>query len=296
MRIHLVANPTAGRGRARGLVAALVAEIGRRGSTATVHWTTGPGDAGAHVATLDPAALDRLVSVGGDGTLNELVNGRPPPLPWPVALVPLGTANLVARDAGVPLRGDVAALVRTILEGTPWTVDLLETDRGFALANAGVGLDAEVVRAVAEARRGGVGGYLRWIGPIARTFVRYVPPVLEVLVDGRARAKGGGVVVQNTLCYGGLFTLARGARMDDGRLEVTVLRQANRRNYFLMLLGAFLGRLDRDRGVSILAGTRVEVRSATPAAVQIDGDPAGATTLAVRVRPAALTLLRPPPG
>lgn len=296
MRIHLVANPTAGRGRARGLTARLVAEIERRGATATVHWTTGPGDAAAHVATLEPAAFDRLVSVGGDGTLHELINGRPPPLPWPVALVPLGTANLVARDAGIPLGGDVVALARTVLEGTPWTVDLLETDRGLALANAGVGLDAEVVRAVAEARRGGIGGYLRWIGPIARTFVRYVPPALEVVVDGRTRVRGGGVVVQSTFCYGGLFTLSRAARMDDGRLEVTVLRDANRRNYFLMLLGAFLGRLARDRGVTMLAGTHVEVRSVGPAAVQLDGDPAGGTPLTVRLRPAALTLVRPPPA
>jgi diacylglycerol kinase family enzyme len=133
------------------------------------------------------------------------------------------------------------------------------------------------VRAVAEARRGGVGGYLRWIRPIAATFVRYVPPALEIVVDGRAPARGGGVVVQNSFCYGGLFTLDRGARMDDGRLEVTVLRQANRRNYFLMLLRAFTGRLDRDHGVTMLSGTHVEVRSAGGAAVQLDGDPAGRT-------------------
>ena len=296
MRIHLVANPTAGRGRARGLVARLVDEIVRRGSTATVHWTSGPGDAGSHVAGLEASAFDRLVSVGGDGTLHEIVNGRPAPLPWPVALVPLGTANLVARDAGIPLRGNVAALARAILDGTPWRVDLLETDRGLALANAGVGLDAEVVRAVAEARRGGVGGYLRWIRPIAATFVRYVPPALEVVVDGRAHARGGGVVVQNSFCYGGLFTLDRGARMDDGRLEVTVLRQANRRNYFLMLLRAFTGRLDRDHGVTMLSGTHVEVRSAGGAAVQLDGDPAGRTPVWVRIRPGALTLVRPPAG
>ncbi len=296
MRIHLVANPTAGRGRARGLVTRLVDEVVRRGSSATVHWTSGPGDAGRHVAGLEPAAFDRLVSVGGDGTLHELVNGRPPPLPWPVALVPLGTANLVARDAGIPLGGDVSALARAILEGTPWTVDLLRTDRGLALANAGVGLDAEVVVAVAEARQGGVGGYLRWIRPMARTFVRYVPPSLEVRVDGRPAARGGGVVVQNSFCYGGLFTLDRGARMDDGRLEVTVLRQANRRNYFLMLLAAFMGRLDRNHGVTMLSGRRVEVRCAGTGAVQLDGDPAGATPLTVEILPAALTLLRPPPG
>lgn len=294
MRIHVVANPTAGRGRARALARDVGAALAARGAAVAVHLTTAPGDARAYVASLSPTSGDRVVAVGGDGTLHEIVNAFPAPFPFAVAVVPLGTANLVARDARVPLAGDVETHARIALEGLPWRVDLLETDAGRSLANVGVGLDAEVVRAVARARRGGVGGYARWLGPIAKTFLDYVPPALEVTVDGGRVVRGGAAVVQNTHNYGGLFTLASDARMDDGRLEVTILRRASRRGFFLMLLRAYAGRLDRDRSVEILAGTSVEIRASAPVAVQTDGDPSGTTPARVRVLPGALTLLRPP--
>jgi diacylglycerol kinase family enzyme len=295
MRIHLVANPTAGRGRARALADAVAAALGARGATPTVHFTTGPGDATAYVAALATDAVDRLVSVGGDGTLHEIVNARPGGGRVPIALVPLGTANLVARDARVPLKADAETYAAIALEGTPWVVDLLETDRGLSLANVGVGLDAAVVRAVAAARRGGVGGYAKWLAPIAKTFLDYAPPELAVSVDGGPFVTGGAAIVQNTRNYGGLFTLASDARMDDGRLEVTVLRRGKRRDFFRMLLRAYSSNLDRDSGVAILRGTSVEIRSGAPVPTQSDGDPFGETPVRVRVAPRALTLLRPGP-
>src|SRR5262245_64443775 len=128
MRVHIIANPTAGRGRTPRLVAALDAALRARGATVTTYLTAGTGDATTHARTLDPASIDRLAVVGGDGTLHEVVNGKPVPLPWPVAVVPVGTANLVARDVGMPLAPKAEAHARVILEGEPWTVDLLDTD------------------------------------------------------------------------------------------------------------------------------------------------------------------------
>ncbi len=293
MRIHVVANPTAGRGRARTLAHDVVAALRGSGAAAEVHLTTGPGDAKAYVTALPQGAVDRIVSIGGDGTLHEIVNARPAALRVPIALVPLGTANLVARDAGIALKADAATYARIALADRLWTVDLLETDRGLSLANVGVGLDAAVVRAVASARGGGVGGYTKWLSPIAKTFLDYVPPAIEVSVDGGPVVRGGAAIVQNTRNYGGLFTLASDARMDDGRLEVTVLRRAKRRDFFRMLVRAYASNLDRDAGVTILRGTSVEIRASTPVATQSDGDPFGETPIHVRVAPRALTLIRP---
>ena len=294
MRIHVVANPTAGRGKVPGLVRDLAARLEREGARVTTYSTVAAGDARAHVSLLAGDATDRLVVVGGDGTLHEVANALPPPAPWPVAIVPVGTANLVARDAHMPLRGGVDALARAILDGVPWTVDLLETDRGFAVATAGVGLDAEVVEAVAKARGGKAGGYARWVGPIAKTFSEYAPPRLTAVVDGKAY-EGAAVVVQNARNYGGLFELSPTARMDDGVLDVVVIRGGHRRDFFRVLLAAFARRVQGMRDVTIATGTSVEIRSEEPAAVQIDGDPGGATPLSVRVRPRSFTLLRAPP-
>lgn len=296
MRVHVVANPTAGRGRVPRLEAAVEARLRAAGAVVTVYRTTAPGDAVAHVAALPADACDRLAVIGGDGTVHEVVNGKPPPLPWPVAVVPVGTANLVARDAGMPLTKDADRIARAVLGGTPWTVDLLSTDRGYVVATAGAGLDAAVVRAVHSARAGGIGGYAKWVRPIGETFVGYQPPELTVVVDGGPPLHGGAAIVQNTNCYGGLFTLHPDARMDDGRLEVAVLVEAHRRDFFRMLYGAWRGRLARDKGVRLLAGTSVEIRSSGPCPVQADGDPAGDTPFSARIVPKALTLIRGAPA
>jgi diacylglycerol kinase family enzyme len=294
MRVHLVANPTAGRGRVPDHVRALSARLEARGASVATHWTEGPGDARRHVASLAPGEVDRLVVFGGDGTLHEVVNARERPFPWPVAVVPVGTANLVARDAGMPPPRRTEALAHAIEAGEEWAVDLLETDRGLAVANVGVGIDAEIVRAAAAARRGGPGGYGRWVGPLARAFVGHVPPTLRATVDGGEPIPCAAVVVQNARAYGGPFTLSGEARMDDGLLHVFAIRAGPARDWFRTAVAAFRGVAQSLRHVRVVSGRQVEVRGETSAAVQVDGDPAGETDVTVRVARGALRLLRPP--
>ena len=293
MHVHLVANPAAGRARVPAFLERLESALARKGARVTVHTTRGPGDARAHVAALDAASIDRLVVVGGDGTLHEVVASRDV-LPWPVALVPFGTANLVGRDCGVPLRGDVELRADAVLSAHERRVDLLETDRSRALAVVGVGLDAEVVEAVARVRGLSSGGYARWVMPLARTLSAYEPPRLLVSVDGGDEVEAGAVILQNTLCYGGLFTLSPDASMDDGMMDVVAIRRGRRRDYLRTLLRAYSGNVKSDRGVRILRGREATVRSAAAEAlVQVDGDPAGTTPLHVRVLPGALRLVTP---
>jgi diacylglycerol kinase (ATP) len=291
VRVHLVANPTAGRGRVPEHVRRLAERLARAGASVTTHLTAGAGDARRHVSSLAREAVDRLVVVGGDGTLNEVVNAFPPPFPWPVVVVPFGTANLVARDAGMPSARATESIARAVLEGRGWAVDVLETDRGRAVASVGVGIDAEIVRAASAARRGRSGGYGRWLGPIASTFVGHVAPGIEASVDGGPPIAGAAVMVQNTRCYGGMFTLCPDARMDDGLLHVFVIRRAHARDWFRVVLAAYLGVASRMRDVTVASGRTVEIRSTPSTAVQVDGDPAGETPVTVRVLPGALTLV-----
>jgi diacylglycerol kinase family enzyme len=204
----------------------------------------------------------------------------------------VGTANLVAREASMPLRADPERLAAAVLRGETFAVDLLSTDRGLAVANFGAGLDAEVVHAVAHARAGRIGGYARWVLPIARTVMRHAPRTMEVRVDGGPPLRGGAVVVQNTRTYGGLFTLAPWARADDGRLDAMVVLRGTRRDHLRMLAGAFFARLPRDHGVRFASGSSVEISSSAPVAIQVDGDPAGTTPIRAHVVPKALTLVR----
>src|SRR5688572_17105855 len=150
MRVHLVVNPVAGRGRAASVAEALVEALKTEGATATMYPTTSREDAAAHVAALATDMADRIVVVGGDGTLKDVVNARRHPLPWPLGLVPVGTANVVGRELRMPLGAPAPARARALLSAEPWAVNAMEIarpdgTREWAVANAGAGLDAAIV-------------------------------------------------------------------------------------------------------------------------------------------------------
>ena len=239
MRIHVVANPTAGRGRARSL-AQDVADGARRAGRARRR----PSDDGRRAT---PAPTSRR---------STATRRRPPRLGRRrrdaardrqraaraaarrrSRVVPLGTANLVARDAGIPLRADAATYARDRARRQP--VDRRPARDRPRACRSRTWASGSTRRSCARSRaraRGGVGGYARWLVPD-----RHDVPRLRAPRGSRCRwtavpsSRGGAAIVQNTRNYGGLFTLASDARMDDGRLEVTVLRRAKRRDFFRML-------------------------------------------------------------
>lgn len=299
MRFHLVINPTAGRGAAVTLARDLADVLRAEGHEAGEHVTTAAGCAAEHVATLDPDACDRLVVIGGDGTLREVVNARVGTPPWPVGIVPMGTANVVGRELRMPLNRSVPDIAKALTAAEPWTVDVLRLVRPdgsteHAVANTGVGLDAEVVHAVSEARAGMVGGYARWIGPIARCLARFRFPRLRVTVDDRITYAAGACIVQNARNYGGVFSLSPEARLDSGAMDVMLIRSRTHRSLFGILTSALLRRTAHNHDVKIVASKRVRLCSTTPARVQADGDPAGRTDLTIELVPGVLTLLRAP--
>jgi diacylglycerol kinase family enzyme len=299
MRFHFVVNPVAGRRLALPLVEAVRHALHGQGASTTQYVTTGPGDAATHVRDLEDEATDRLVVVGGDGTLREVVDARPTPLPWPVGLVPMGTANLVGREVRMPLGGRAPRVAAALRAAQPWRVDVLRLRQGdgavgHAVANVGVGLDAEVVHAVARARAGGSGGYARWVRPIWESVQAFRFPRLRVTVDERVTYAAAACIVQNAHNYGGIFELSARAALDSGRLDVVLVKARTRRDLLRILAGALARRAGRFHDVRVVPASRVRVRCASSVAVQADGDPAGRTDLEVERVPEGLTLLRAP--
>jgi diacylglycerol kinase family enzyme len=303
MRLHLVVNPVAGRNRAAPLAAAVAARLEALGAEADVFFTRGPGDAARHVAALTPDACERLVVVGGDGTLREVVNARPLPLPWPVGLVPMGTANVVGRELGMPLGSDEERHARALLAALPWRVGVLELERPgrpreLAVANVGAGLDAAIVRAVAaeRTRRAGLGGYAVWVRPILASVRVWAFPPLTVRLDGGRALEARAVVVQGAHSYGGLFELAPDAALDADLLRVSLIDAPTRRDLLRLLARAAVRHASRDHHLHTFRARTVTIEAAAPLPLQADGDPAGDTPLTVTLRRDALTLLRVPPA
>lgn len=297
MHLYLVVNPAAGRRNAVPYAESVATRLEERGHRVTRYVTKGPGDGAVHASSLGPDACDVLGVVGGDGTLAELVDSRHDGLPWPIALVPMGTANLVARELGMPLARDATATAAALDAGVAWPVDVMSfaaqgSPRGRAIANVGVGPDAEIVRTIADLRAGnqGSGGYVHWIRPILDTLRKAKTPALRIELDGRKALRGHACIVQNASNYGGVFALSPTAGLASGALDVVIVRGRTPRDLLAIGIGGLLKRLGGNHLVKIVRADRVRVVAEQPAAVQADGDPAGTTDLEVERLPGALRL------
>jgi diacylglycerol kinase family enzyme len=149
----IIFNPAAG-WRRRQRLAPVLAQLGEHGCAFVVRETQAPGDAERFAAEVDPEAFDLVVVAGGDGTVNETINGLARS-GLPLALIPLGTANVLAAEIG--LGPDPAAVARCVALGQPRPIALgAAAGRRFILM-AGAGFDAHVVAGVSVPMK-------RWLG------------------------------------------------------------------------------------------------------------------------------------
>lgn len=293
-RILLLVNPVSGRGGALRAAERFLHALRAEGAVAEEFRTALAGEATRRAEEARGGGFDAVVAVGGDGTVNEALNGLEG-TGIPVGILPTGTANVLARDLGLPF--DPAGAARVAARGRVRALDVgvarsAAGERRF-LCCAGAGLDAAVVRAVAEARRGGGLGFRGWVGPIWRTFANYSFPTLRVSTDAAPPVDGTVAVVCNTANYGGLFRLVPGADPGDGALDAFVAGPRGRGALFRYLWGAWRGTLPGRRDVRTARGTAVRIESDGPVPVQVDGDAFGETPLEVTLRPGAALVLVP---
>ncbi len=293
--VQVIFNPTAGGARRQRYRAVL--DRLRRAGVAVVERPTGRrGDAEDFAATLAPGACDRLVVAGGDGTINEVLNGLGRnPLgggTTPLALLPLGTANVLARELGLAVRP--ARVAHTILAGPARPVALGEANgRRFALM-AGVGFDAHVVAQVGKGlkRRLGKGAYvyetLRQVG-------RFGFPAYRVEIDGVAQEVASAVAA-NARHYGGGFVIAPRARLEQGSLQVCLFDTPGRLAALKYAAALVLGLLPRLSDFRVVEGRQVRIQGPPEDPLQGDGDIIAALPAEVRVLPDALNLVFPPTG
>ena len=253
---------------------------------------------GLAAAPAEVAGTALVFAAGGDGTVRacaEALAGTGVPL----AIVPLGTANLTARALGVPARAGPA--VDAGFDGRDHRIDLAlantaETGAGgigFA-AMAGIGLDAAVVSAAGPQAKARLGWMAYAASGVAH--LSLPPRDFTIRLDGGAplRRRARCVVVGNAGLLPGGFVLLPAARLDDGLLDVGVLAPAGLPGW-VRLAGRVVTRSRRqDRQLERFQARRVEVSTGTDVPRQIDGEVLGpGRTLSVSVRPGALTVRRP---
>jgi len=288
-RALVLANPIAGVGRARKAAEDLAAGLPGIGVRGKLHFTTGRGDARARVAAL-AGDFDLVVSVGGDGTLGEILGGLSD-RDVPVAVFPAGTANVLSLDLGLPRSAE--GLLAAIARGRTAKIDTARVNgERLSFLVTGVGFDAMVVREL-EAHREGPITKRAYVRAALRVLARYSPPSLEVEIDGRPLPDRSALVLaSNIVHYAGLRVLSADRRLDDGLFEVYLFRGGSRARLAATAARALFSGLPGGSCTRVRA-RRVRVSSETPVPCQVDGDAFGETPVEVVVHPVQSRLVVP---
>jgi YegS/Rv2252/BmrU family lipid kinase len=285
-RCLIVRNPAARRQLTTTRLEAAAGILRAVGWDVTISITEKAGHATGVARAAAAQLFDVVVANGGDGTVNEVANGLAGSQ-TALAVLPGGTANVWAKEAGVPK--DPAKAMRLVLDGERLRADLGVANGRYFLLMAGAGLDAAIIPRVSASWKRRVGA-LAYIAAGVTTAVRTRPwQVTMLLDDGTLETPLYWMLAGNTRNYGGLLNLTREAKADDGLLDLVLMKRGG---LHLVADGirALLGR--HERSPNVLYRRIRELTIETPdVPVQLDGDRCLDSPLHVTVAPAALTVI-----
>lgn len=270
--IYIICNPTAGWTSSRR-VSKMLDLLLSMGLRREVLYTRYPGHAFQLAIDACQGRADLLIVAGGDGTLNEVVNGllafrREPGGAIPtIAVFPAGTANLVAAEMNMPYSPD--EFIDTILANEWKTIWPVKMNQRYFLSVAGVGFDAYIVGKVPSSikRKFSKLVYLyHTVGLLINNWQRQY----EVEIDGITHA-AVSVIVMNGRYYANCYDITPAARLTDPRLHVCIFKRSSRWLIFTYLIWLCFNSLSRHKHVEIHSGKRVCIKGPSEA-VQVDGD------------------------
>lgn len=301
LRFTVIRNPVAGR-RNPTLLRDTLAALCGDGHEVVVRDTAQRGDA-ERLARDAPSGPDlRIVAAGGDGTINEVVNGlmlRNEDMPPPLGILPLGTANVLAGELGLRIKPAPIVQALTSASATLVHVGRLSTAAGvvrhFSLM-AGAGFDAKVVAGVDGdlKRRLGKGAYV-WRSVVEMT--RPVDTRYAVDIDG-VRHEAASVIVTRARRYGGPYQIAPDADLRTPLLSACLFERGGRCNVLRYGAALVRDRLPRTAGYRVVAATSVRIAALAKGnglrePVQVDGDDAADLPVTIDIAPRRLPLLMP---
>ncbi len=221
--------------------------------------------------------------------MGDLVNRFPND---PIAVLPLGTENLLARYLGIPRFGKFVADM--IAKGQMRSFDLCTIGQRRFTLMAGFGFDAEVVRRVDASRTGHI-RHWSYVRPMWQAFRNYDFPELRFYLDDdpNPRLASVGFIV-NMPVYGFHIPIAKSADPSDGLLDLRLFPPKSMFQFARDFARVMLNRHEKHPTIQCLTAKKIRVECNSNAPAQVDGDPAGFTPATIQVHPLALKVLVPP--
>lgn len=302
----MIHNPNAGNGGSgrRTLLDQARHIFSSRGIEADLAETTGPGHATEIAARAAEENRGLVIACGGDGTLNEVVNGLAAHQNGhrvPLALLPGGTANILAKELNLPW--DIPSAAEKLVHGEIKEIalglatPLNEPDKKkYFLSVAGAGPDGMIVYSIDLELKARVGILAYWWEG-AREVFRYKFPHFRISGGGQT-LNGSLVVIGRTKNYGGPFKITDQADLYTDQFEVLGLTTQSGLRYLSYLPSLWMGKLRGTEGVHFYKTDRVlcEPLDENPVYAQVDGEPLARLPVEFKIVPRALKLLVPRNG
>lgn len=294
-KVTLISNPKTGRYAARRLqpIPELAAQLESLGLSVDMRFTSCPGDATQLAANAARDGSTDVIAAGGDGTINEVIQGLAG-TDARLAIIPRGTANVLARELEIPFDNQQAIAIaargksRKIYLGL--VTDENTNEQRYFVLMAGIGLDASVVKGVQPSLKKRIGKGAFWLSGLSHLANWNPRPfTLEINNDKftstfAAIGKGGR--------YGGDLAITPGARLDQPEFEICMIETSSRLRYLNLLSHTVRNGMPRDKpGVKFF--NAVSVKAYGDAQVQIDGELIGPLPMRFEIAPHSLEIIVP---
>jgi diacylglycerol kinase (ATP) len=290
-RALMIINPVARTLPSPDRLATAPAWLRLRGWAVEEHRTERAGHATELARQAVQSGYDAVIAVGGDGTINEVINGMAGS-DTALAVIPAGTANVWAHEVRMPRHP--AAVARLLDQGVVRQIDLGVMNGRYFLLMASLGVDSIVVSAIPPwAKR--TFGRMAYVTQGFREAVTFPAVPARVSVDGEVMDVDLlMVVIGNTRSYGGVLKITNLAIADDGQLDMVVYNGSGVGRIFNYMARTFIGRHVRAPGATYRSARTIEIDTEVPLPVQVDGDLAGQTPARFEIAPGALRVIVPP--
>ncbi|MFE0556488.1 diacylglycerol kinase [Paenibacillus lautus] len=287
---RLIYNPTSGREEMKRRLADILDRLDSAGIETSCHATTGEGDATREAADAVERGYDLVIAAGGDGTLNEVINGMAgrDNLP-PLGIFPLGTTNDFARALGISKNWE--EYCDLVIRGETRPIDVGKANDRYFINIAGGGTLTELTYEVPSKLKTMIGQLAYYLKGIEK-MVSLTPQELIINASGHPAIHDEFMVflIANSNSVGGFDKIAPGASIDDGLFDVIALRKCNLAEFVRVATLALRGEHINDKRVVHFRTDYMEVVSPGPVQLNLDGEFGGVLPGTFRVLPQHLRI------
>jgi diacylglycerol kinase (ATP) len=288
-KILFIVNPISGSGKNNPLEKYIEEQFGNDKFTYKIIYTERAGHATELSKTAVAEGTDIIVAVGGDGTVNETARAIIG-TNCALGIIPRGSGNGLARHLKLPF--NVKKGLESIATGNYISIDTATLDDKVFLSIAGMGYDAHVAKKFAKA---GTRGFMTYFKIVSSDYKNYKPRKYKLILDGKTiKWTAFMVSFANSNQFGNNTSIDSSAKIDDGYIDVCIVRKVPMIRLPLVLPLLFMGKFDKSLYIEIIRAKEVTIIRKKGKAVHLDGDPyESGKQIEIKIHPLSLKIIVP---